>query len=136
MAFEFGFIGCGNMGSALSRAVRSAVSAEKILLSNRTRSKAEALAGTLGATVGTDAEIAEKCRYIFLCVKPQMMENMLCDIKDVLAGRKDRFILISVAAGLTMARINELAGGDYPVIRMMPNTPVSVGMGMIQYAAN
>jgi pyrroline-5-carboxylate reductase len=62
-----------------------------------------------------------------------MMAGMLAEIAPVLAAREDRFILVSMAAGLTMADIRRLAGGDYPVIRIMPNTPVAVGQGVILY---
>lgn len=57
----------------------------------------------------------------------------MAQIAPVLALRKDRFVLVSMAAGLTMARVQEMAGAEYPVIRIMPNTPVSVGEGIIQY---
>ena len=50
--------------------------------------------------------------------------------------RPGRFVLCSMAAGLSIARIQEMAGGDYPVIRIMPNTPASVGAGMIQYCTS
>jgi pyrroline-5-carboxylate reductase len=52
-----------------------------------------------------------------------------------LAERTDRFVLVTMAAGLTCQRIQELAGGDYPVIRLMPNTPASIGQGMIQFCS-
>jgi pyrroline-5-carboxylate reductase len=42
-------------------------------------------------------------------------------------------VLVTMAAGLTMARIRELAGRDYPIIRIMPNTPVSIGKGVVLY---
>ena len=44
--------------------------------------------------------------------------------------------MVSMAAGLTLDRLGTLAGGNYPMIRMMPNTPVGVGAGMILYTAN
>ena len=68
-------------------------------------------------------------------VKPQVMPGMLADIAPVLAERKDSFVLVTMAAGLTMARIREMAGGKYPVIRIMPNTPAAVGAGMVQYCS-
>ena len=58
------------------------------------------------------------------------------EIGPVLAGRKDRFVLVTMAAGLTMERIAAMAGGDYPVIRIMPNTPCAVGEGVILCDAN
>lgn len=130
----FGFIGCGNMGSAVSMAVRKAVPGDNIFLANKTVSKAEALAKKLKANVSSNEEIAEKCNYIFLGVKPQMMADMLKGISSELKARKDRFILVTMAAALSIEDIRNMAGGDYPVIRIMPNTPVSVGEGVIMYS--
>jgi pyrroline-5-carboxylate reductase len=66
-----------------------------------------------------------------LGVKPYLMADMLEKIQPFLA--QARPVLITMAAGLTMERIREMAGGDYPVIRIMPNTPSAIGEGMIQY---
>lgn len=138
METYIGFIGCGNMGSALAKA---AVKSDMILpgqicLANRTASKAEKLAEALGgALVGTNKEIAKYCQYIFLGVKPQMMQEVLEEIAPVLKNRTDRFVLVTMAAGLTTETIQEMAGDNYPVIRLMPNTPVSAGKGMILYCS-
>jgi len=133
----FGFIGCGNMGGALARAMRKNIDGSDIVLTHRSLEKAEKLAQELGCAVAPDNQrIAEKADYIFLGVKPQMMAEMLSGIRETLANRPTRFILVTMAAGLTIKRIRELAGGDYPVIRIMPNTPASIGCGMILYTAN
>lgn len=131
----FGFIGTGNMGGALARALRKNVEGDSILLANRTAEKAAALAAELGCKAVTGEEIAKKADYIFLGVKPQMMAGLLQELAPVLKAREDRFILVTMAAGLTIQRIRELAVGDYPVIRIMPNTPASIGEGMILYTA-
>jgi pyrroline-5-carboxylate reductase len=132
----FGFIGTGNMGGALARALCLTVSPDRVFLTNRTMDKARALAKELGCQAAPDNRtVAETADFLFLGVKPQMMAGVLADIAPVLAARQDRFVLVTMAAGLTIAQIQKLAGGDYPVIRMMPNTPVSVGAGMILYAA-
>ena len=130
----FGFIGTGNMGGALARAARKRLSGEEILLANRTASKAETLARELGCRAMNNVAAAQTADYLFLGVKPQMMADLLADLAPVLAARKDRFVLVTMAAGLSIARIQELAGGNYPVIRIMPNTPASIGEGMILYA--
>ena len=127
----FGFIGCGNMGGAIARAVCRAAGGEQVILANRTMEKARKLAQTLGCGAGENARAA-RCDFVFLGVKPHLMEDMLDGIRDVLAEKRP--VLVSMAAGLTMERIRQMAGGDYPVIRIMPNTPASVGEGMIQYA--
>ena len=133
MMETIGFLGCGNMGGAIARAVCKAADPKKVYLANRTTAKAQALAKELGCKVATNAEVAAECDLIFLAVKPQMMEQMLSGLVPILKARKDRFVLASMAAGLDARRIQEMAGGAYPVICLMPNTPVAVGAGVVQY---
>ena len=135
MIKTIGFLGCGNMGGAIARAVCKAADPQNVYLANRTAAKAEALAAELGCNTTTNAEVAGRSDLIFLAVKPQMMEALLAPLKFTLNERPTRFILCSMAAGLSIARIQEMAGEDYPVIRIMPNTPASVGAGMIQYCS-
>ena len=129
----FGFIGTGNMGGALARAAAKSMDPQEILLSNKTFSKAQALAEELGCTAVSGEEAAQKAELIFLGVKPHMMADLLASIAPILAARETPFCLVSMAAGLTMADIQRMAGAEYPVIRIMPNTPVSVGQGVILY---
>ena len=129
--YEFGFIGTGNMGGALARAAAKGVDPEQVLLADKNPDAARKLADALGCRAGTNADAAGTARFVVLGVKPQMMADMLAGIKDVLAARTDRFVLVTMAAGLSMAQITGMAGGEYPVIRIMPNMPVSVGAGMI-----
>lgn len=131
---RLGFIGVGNMGGALARAARRRLEGAQLLLANRTGAKAAALAKELGAASSDNRTVAQDADYILLGVKPQMMEALLTEIGPDLKARKSRFVLVTMAAGLTIARIQALAGGAYPVIRIMPNTPASVGEGMILYA--
>ena len=134
--YRFGFIGTGNMGSALAKAAVKNLSPQQIILSNRTAAKAEALAAQLGCAAGDVRTAAARSEYIFLGVKPQMMAGLLAELQPVLAGRTDSFVLVTMAAGLTMERIAAMAGGDYPVIRILPNTPCAVGAGVVLYDAN
>ena len=136
MIYETGFIGCGNMGSALAIAASKNLSPGKIILANKTPEKARKLAERLGAAFGGNLDAAGKSRYIFLGVKPQMMAELLEAIAPVLKARQDRFVLVTMAAGLTIDTIREMAGAVYPVIRIMPNTPSAIGAGMIQYAVS
>lgn len=130
----FGFIGTGNMGGALARAARRRLEGNQILLTNRTAEKAQALADELGArTPVNNAALAAVADYMFLGVKPQMMRELLEEIGPELAERKSRFVLVTMAAGLTIADIQGMAGGNYPVLRIMPNTPCSIGEGMVLY---
>ena len=130
---SIGFIGTGHMGSALARAAAKGAAGTPIWLANRSRERAEQLAGELGAQVTDNGSIARVCSLIFLGVKPQMMAGVLGELAPILAGRKDRFVLASMAAGLSARTIQEMAGGKYPVIRLMPNTPAAIGAGVVQY---
>ena len=128
-----GFIGAGNMGGALAKAAAKAIGAHRILLSNRTIAKTEALADELGANAADNETIALGCDYIFLGVKPHMMENLLHSLQPWLQQRNTPCVLISMAAGLTIAAIERMTGLLLPVIRIMPNTACAVGEGLTLY---
>ena len=80
--------------------------------------------------------VAKTAKYIFLGVKPQVLSDVLKIIAPILNMRADRFVLVTMAAGVKLSRITEVLQIEYPVIRIMPNTPVSKGKGMIQYCVN
>jgi pyrroline-5-carboxylate reductase len=128
---KYGFIGCGNMGGAIARALSKATT--DILISDRS-GKANALAQELGCTYSDVQTVACSCDRIFLGVKPHMMKDVLGGLQEALQQRKP--LLITMAAGVTIAQIEEYAGIRLPVIRIMPNTPVSVGKGVTQYCCN
>ena len=133
---KIGFIGTGNMGGALARAVGK--SSHELYLSDFFKDKAEALAKEIGknAHASDNPEIVAECDMIFLGVKPQMLPALATEIQGGLAQRKTHICLVSMAAGITLARIGELFGQTLPVIRIMPNTPAAVGAGMILVCAN
>lgn len=128
---KYGFIGCGNMGSAIARALSKCT--KDIVLTDRS-GKAAQLAESLGCKYADNDFVANHCERIFLAVKPQMMADVLFPLKAVLLERKP--LLISMAAGLTIESIEKMAGTSLPVIRIMPNTPVAVGCGMTLYCRN
>lgn len=127
--YELGFIGTGNMGGALAQA--AAKSGASMLLSNRTAAKAERLATELSCTAGTNQDIAASCKFIFLGVKPQMLPALLDELKEPLSVRNDRFVLISMAAGITIETIRKALGFPCPIVRIMPNLPVALGKGVV-----
>lgn len=128
---KYGFLGCGNMGGAIARALSKVT--KDIMVTDRS-GRARALAGELGIRYGSGEEIVSSCERIFLAVKPQMMAGVLEPLQGALQQRKP--LLITMAAGLTISQIEQMAGGKLPVIRIMPNTPVAVGKGMTQYCRN
>lgn len=132
---KYGFIGCGNMGGALAEAVAKVVSPQEIGMSGGKTNKAADAAARLGATLSTNREIASQCQYIFLGVKPAVVPVVLDEIADLLAERAGEVTVVSMAAGLTIEELSRQTAGA-PVVRIMPNTPVSVGKGIILYTAS
>ena len=128
---KYGFIGCGNMGGAIARALCKAT--KDIFLSDPSPKTAE-FAAELGCSYGDNATAAASCERLFLAVKPQIMEAVLKPMAPALQEKKP--LIITIAAGITISRIEELLGASLPIIRIMPNTPVAVGKGMILYCRN
>ena len=128
---KYGFIGCGNMGGAIVRAMSAAT--KDIAVSDRS-GKAQTLANEIGIACWSNTRIANSCDVIFLGVKPHMMQQVLLPLQSALAERKP--LLVTMAAGLTLDTIEQFAGCRLPVIRIMPNTPTAVGKGVIPYCCN
>ncbi|MBO4769269.1 MAG: pyrroline-5-carboxylate reductase [Clostridia bacterium] len=126
-----GFIGAGVMGSILAGVVSEA--GFPLLISDRDRQKADDLAGRYGGRTAENSEVAAECRYIFLAVKPQVLDEVLREISGVLTERQDRFTVVSMAAGVSTRHIASLLGEQTPIIRIMPNTPAGVREGMILF---
>ena len=127
---KFGFIGVGNMGGALATAVAKSDNTE-IFASDFDTIKLKDIASKIGATATDNKAIADDCNFIVLGVKPQVIDKLLVEISPLLKSRKDRFIIVSMAAGISTEHISEVLENKYPIIRMMPNTPVFVEEGMI-----
>lgn len=130
---KVGFIGCGNMGGALARAVAKSGLAQ-VLLTDVDTQKAQSLADDINGEVVSILELVSSAKYIFLGVKPQMMAELISSIAETLNNRTDRFILVTMAAGIKIESFNSMLGAKHPIIRIMPNTPVAVGEGMILYS--
>ena len=130
------FIGTGNMGAPLIQAACRAVGAEQVVIANRTRAKAEALAAELGCAVAEDNRAAAaQAEYIILCVKPQMMEGVLSGLAPALGEGQ---AVVSIAAGLTCETLRgwlAVAEGRPALLRVMPNTPAAIGKGMLALCA-
>lgn len=125
------FIGTGNMGGALIQAACQAIGPDQVVITNRSTAKAQALADACGCAVAADnAAAAREAEYVFLCVKPQVMEGVVKELAFVLGDKPDT-VLVSIAAGLQIATLRDWLGLPNPILRVMPNTPASIGMGML-----
>ena len=130
---KIGFIGTGNMGGALARAVAKSDPSTEIFLADHDEEKATLLADEIGGTVIDNAFAAQNCDFLFLGVKPQVLPLLMKEIAPVLSERETEIVLVTMAAGISMEKLQELAQKEYPIIRIMPNTPVAVGKGVILY---
>ncbi len=136
MNTTFGFIGCGNMGGALIEAVAKSISPEFIYITDQNKEKEKALACHLGVKGASVKEIIESCDYVFLGVKPQVFGELFAELAPMLAKCPKKPVLVSMAAGISIAAVEAFARASCGVIRIMPNTPASVGEGMILYTYN
>ncbi|MCI8477061.1 MAG: pyrroline-5-carboxylate reductase [Oscillospiraceae bacterium] len=125
------FIGSGTMGGALIQAACQVLSPQDIIITNRSRAKADALAAALGCTAEADNRSAVlQAECCFLCVKPQVLPQVAAELADSLRGK----LVVSIAAGVTIQTIRQCLGGaaqETVILRLMPNTPVLLGKGML-----
>lgn len=122
-----GFIGVGNMGGAVVKALLD--SGEKdVIVSNRSLDRLEAF----DCEKTTDnRELVEKSNVVVLCVKPKGIADILEEIKDLL----DDKLIVSIAAGKTMAYMESIIGIK-PIARVIPSMGSLVGFGSTGYALN
>ncbi len=128
---KVGFIGCGNMGGALARAVSR--SGAQIFLADTDTAKRDALARELDASVGEAAAVAAECDYLFLGVKPAGVFALAALLGPSIGNSTT---VVSMAAGVAISDLSASLGGDKAIIRIMPNTPVGIGEGMTLASVN
>ncbi len=129
---KVGFIGAGNMGSALIDAI-SKTPDVKIFVSDNDKEKAAATASRYSASVSDNVTIAGMCDYIYLAVKPNIIPSVASEIKNSIF---ENATVVSMAAGVSLSSLEEMLGSDKKIIRIMPNTPVAVGNGVVLYCTN
>jgi len=126
-----GFVGFGRMGSALVQgSVEAGVLNPKHITVYDTDPSATKKAHAYRVARSV-AEVVESADLIFLCVKPQVMETVLSELRPLLGtadSRKKCFV--SIAAGITLEKLQKGLGTGVPVIRVMPNTPALLNAGM------
>ena len=130
---KIGFIGLGNMGASLAKAVWQANTTDKFLLSNLSQDRVDDFIASYGGQVSSNEEIFAEADVIFLGVKPAQFSELLSQYQTILEKRES-LLLISMAAGLTLEKLVSLIPSQHRIIRMMPNTPVAIGQGVISYA--
>ena len=131
-----GFIGAGNMATALiSGLINSDQSASKIIASSPEQEHLEKLSKDFGIkTTNNNLEVVDIADIVILAVKPNIVQAVIDEIKDV-ATDKD-ILIISIAAGVKIEKIESQLGATIRVIRAMPNTPASIMEGVTAICPN
>ena len=126
---NIGFIGMGNMGSAiLTGLLKHGFAPETLLFTDVSQEKRESVTAKTGVeSVSTNAECAMAVSYLVLAVKPQYYETVLEEIRPALIHDP---VLISIAPGKSVAYLKEMLGQERRIVRAMPNTPALLGEGM------
>lgn len=131
-----GFIGLGNMAKAIIAGIlkKEIVSAKDIVGSAKTAATCKAVEDAYGiATETSNKAVAEKADILFLAVKPQFFPEVIEEIKESV---KPETVIISIAAGKTIAYIEEAFAKTIKLVRTMPNTPAMVGEGCTGMCCN
>lgn len=124
-----GFIGLGNMAKAMigGMLAKNIAKPEEIIGSARTEKTAKAVEEAYGISVlKGNQEVAQRADVLILAIKPQMFEQVIPEISGIV---RESQLIISIAAGKTIVRIEEAFGKALKLVRCMPNTPAMVGEG-------
>ncbi len=127
---KVGFFGFGNMAQAMAKGLfdTGSIAAQNIYACARDWEKLRGNTEPFGWIPCQSAEeMISKVDMVVIAVKPYMIPHLIPDMHDLLVGK----IVISVAAGYTYERYQALLGDDIHILCTIPNTPISVGEGII-----
>ena len=132
---KIAFIGAGNMGGAFIRATCRAIDPAQVVITDYDPKRADAMAEELGCcAVHSNEEALAAAEIVVLCVKPQVLPGVLSALAPAFNAAEqagETRLLVSIAAGVTIARLRELVGSaSQPIIRIMPNMPCLTGHGL------
>lgn len=126
---KIGFIGMGNMSAAIIGGIlgKGMIASEEIIVSRRSEEKLQEYQEQFGVVTTTDNKaVALQSEILVLAVKPQFLESVISEISSSI---KENQVVVSIAAGKTIAWMIEKFGKNVKMIRCMPNTPALVGEG-------
>ena len=127
---RLGLLGAGNMAEALVRGVLKAglIPAERVIASDVFAERRTYFADELGVrAVESNLEVLDASDLLVLCVKPQQADEVLSGLGE--AWDSERHLLASIAAGVPTERMEKPLPEGARVVRIMPNTPMLVGLG-------
>ena len=132
--YKLGLIGAGNMARAIIAGAigKNVIGAGSVFVCDIDENKLKKMTAELGVGATKSApELVISSDIVILAVKPNVLGNVLLDIKDAIGDKP----MVSIAAGWSAAKIKGVAGNDKKVLRLMPNTPLMVGEGMTVFEA-
>ena len=125
---KIGFIGMGNMGYAMLKGALKVFEKDDILFTRKNSVLGRSMEEETGVRfVESNAELANNVKYLILAVKPQMYDQVIKNIENVITKEH---VVISLAPGITIEYLTDMLGFDSRVVRAMPNTPALLGEGM------
>ncbi|AKE40477.1 Pyrroline-5-carboxylate reductase [Corynebacterium kutscheri] len=129
-------IGGGKIGESLIVGlIKNGHNPKDIRVTNRNAERGHYLKETYQVQTSQDnAAVVDDADFVFLCVKPKQSIAVVEEIASVI-DNNDSTILVSMAAGISTAKIEEILAVGAPVVRVMPNTPMLVGQGMSALSA-
>ncbi|MEG1409530.1 MAG: pyrroline-5-carboxylate reductase [Terrisporobacter sp.] len=130
MSKKLGFIGAGNMAKAMMGGIirNEIISCDEIIASDAFMPCLEAVQKELNiAITNSNLEVIKEAEVVVLAVKPQYYAAVIEEIKNEV--REDQ-IIVTIAPGQTLERLNSLFGRDVKIVRTMPNTPALVCEGI------
>ncbi len=132
---KIGFIGNGNMGSAiLCGILKNGIAATgDIIVADINEAGLAQSKEKYGINVTSDNAMAAKSDLLFLAVKPNVVYKVIDEIKSYVT---ENTIIVSIAAGQSIAKLTEAFGKAVKLVRVMPNTPALVGEGMSGICVN
>ncbi len=134
--YRLGLIGAGNMGTGLIRGAIEAeiISDQQVIFYDPDPERQETVSALLGHPVAdSNRQVVEAAQVIIVAVKPQVIASVLAPLEP--AFRNDQLV-VSIAAGVTLARLAELCGARPAIVRVMPNILCTIGAGAAAYSSD
>ena len=126
---KLGFLGAGNMGGAIIKGIVANGFKVELFAYDKDEKKLEEFKKYGVKPCQSELELAEKCEYLLLAVKPQVLGDALNKLKEKVSGRH---VIISICAGISSDFIKEHTDKSVRTVIVMPNTPAMLGVGALQ----
>ena len=131
---KIGFIGAGNMGSAIIGGIVKNSISDNIIVYDKNKEGLVKLSDKFGINIAKDnIEVVKESDILFLAIKPNILYDVIDEIKDDV---NEETVIVSIVAGQSIEKIENAFGKNIKLVRVMPNTPALVGEGMSALCKN